>query len=204
MFMSAFFMFIGLTGNIATGKSAAFRIFCALRNAIRFDADAEVHALYRTEIVKKQLVSNFGTEVIDENGDVDRELIRRLFLTDSSVRPYLEGLFHPLVYERYEKKCQQLKQGEVLVADIPLLFEKDSNYRFDYVVTVACSSDIQLKRLISRSGLDKHTAMEMIKKQVALSYKISQSDFVLWNNGSLDQLQSQLNTLVHHIFNECR
>lgn len=202
--MSAFFMRIGLTGNIATGKSVAFQALCKLDQVVGFDADAEVHSLYETDEVKNAIVSHFGADVIDEAGNVDRARLRGLFLKDPNVKVILEGLFHPLVYERYEEVSSNLGSREILVADIPLLFEKESAYQFSSVITVACSSDIQLRRLMSRSNLDKAVALEMIKKQVALSHKMSKSDFVLWNNGSLDQFQNQLNLLVHHIFNEYR
>ena len=193
-------MHIGLTGNIATGKSVVYRALCERENVVGFDADAVVHQLYSTDEVRDQLVSAFSSAILNESGMVDRKEVRRLFLECEGVKETLENVFHPLVHARYLKVASSLEPGQCLLADIPLLFEKSTPYEFDTIITVACSSEVQLKRLMERSKLDKKEAMAMIKKQVALSYKMRHSNHVLWNNGSLDLLQRQLNLLVHHIF----
>ncbi len=193
-------MQLGLTGNIATGKSTVFRWLSKRSDFLGFDADAVVHQLYSQSSVVDQLVAEFSCCILDEAGVVDRSQIRKLFLNDENVRGKLEAIFHPLVYMEYQKRFADLQPNQVMLADIPLLFEKESPYHFDYTITVACSEDLQLSRLIARSNLDKNAALKMINKQVALSHKMSQSDCVLWNNGSLDQLQRQLNLLVHRIF----
>jgi len=193
-------MQLGLTGNIATGKSTVFRLLSKRNDFLGFDADAVVHRLYGQSTVVDRLIAEFSCCILDESGVVDRSQIRKLFLADESVRGRLEAIFHPLVYMEYQKSLSELQPNQVMLADIPLLFEKESPYDFDYTVTVACSTDLQLSRLIARSNLDKDVALKMINKQVALSYKMRQSDCVLWNNGSLDLLQRQLNLLVHRIF----
>ncbi len=193
-------MQLGLTGNIATGKSTVYALLMEREDTVGFDADAVVHALYDTAEVQEELMARLGPQILQADGTVCRGQIREAFLRDQTVRPFLEDVFHPRVHTQYSQLLGALPADKVLVADIPLLYEKETPYEFDAVVTVACSADLQLSRLMSRSALDKATALKMIKKQVALSYKILQADHVIWNNGGVDQLRNQLDLLVHHIF----
>ena len=181
-------MKLGLTGTIATGKSTVYKLLLNKSEVIGFDADEVVHQLYERTDVIDRLTVEFGSEILGKGGGVDRSSLRSLFLADAGVRPRLESIFHPLVYEEFLNKEADLTSGQVLLADIPLLFEKADPYCFDAVVVVACSPDKQLSRLISRSKLDRETALKMISKQVKLDFKISKSDFVLWNNGSMSSL----------------
>ncbi len=197
-------MQLGLTGNIATGKSTVFKHLLSLEGVVGFDADAVVHQLYRTDEVKQELMSAFGEQIVRAEGEVDRAVLRQLFLSQDGVREQLEAIFHPKVHAEYEQLTSQKSEGQVLVADIPLLFEKQVPYEFDKTIVVACGATVQLERLQSRSGLDRETAQAMINKQVALSSKIDKADHVIWNNGDLAMLQRQIDSLVYHIFNECR
>jgi len=197
--MSAFFMLIGLTGNIATGKSTIYKLLCEYENVQGFDADKVVDSLYSNPDVITELVEELGESIIN-NESISRVKVRELFLSDSQVRNILEKIFHPRVYKEYLNLFHSLPKGHHLLADIPLLFEKETPYDFDKIITIACSDKIQLSRLMLRSSLDKETALAMIKKQVALSEKMRQSDIVLWNNGNLDHLQRQINLLVEQIF----
>lgn len=193
-------MLIGLTGNIATGKSTVFQEFLNREKIIGFNADEVVSDLYKTENVISSLTDSLGTEILTKSGEIDRRKVRTLFLSDLSVRPLLENLFHPMVRSRYEELCQSLQSDQSLIAEIPLLFEKEMPYEFETTIVVACSPETQLQRLLKRSKLDRNTAEKMIKKQVALERKVSMSDYVLWNEGGLPQLQRQINTLNHHLF----
>lgn len=193
-------MIIGLTGNIATGKSTVYRELVSLRHVVGFDADAVVHELYLHEEVVCELVSAFGSDIFNASGEVCRNKLRERFLTVSDARLLLEDIFHPRVRSEYGSLVQAIKPSEHLIADIPLLFEKELPYVFDKVIVVTCSAETQLKRLMVRSGLDRSVAREMINKQVALSEKVAKADYVLWNEGCPEQLQRQIKTLVHHLF----
>jgi len=193
-------MHIGLTGNISTGKSTVYNILCQREDVLGFDADKVVHSLYSDSDVVDTLIAEFGSSIRGDDNLISRHKLRNLFLKDSSVRGVLESVFHPRVHQEYLETFDRLEQGQSLLADIPLLFEKETPYKFDKVITVACSADIQLSRLMSRSNLDKDIASAMIEKQVALSDKMRQSDIVIWNNAGLDLLQNQINLLEEYIF----
>lgn len=193
-------MILGLTGNIATGKSTVFKRLTQSQNIKGFDADQCVYDLYKEEAVIKELVSLFGKEVLDDGGNPVRSIIRREILKNPELKKELEGVFHPRVQDSFHRVKESLAEGEHLVADIPLLFEKDVAYPLDRVIVVACSSDTQFKRLRLRSKLDIDTTNAMIASQVSISHKISLADHVIWNEGCHDQLERQIDTLIHHIF----
>lgn len=192
-------MTIGLTGGIATGKSSVLKALGLLPGINTFSADEVVHDLYSKPHVISQVLNVFGAEVFSE-GQLSRVKIREQFLSDPNAKSSLEGIMHPLVRNEYESAVASIKPGCHLVAEIPLLFETGVSYDFDKVIVVALSENQQLLRLKERSGLDTNEAKEMISKQVALSVKIDKADHILWNEGSLDQLQRQIDILVHHIF----
>ena len=112
--MPAFFMHIGLTGNIATGKSTVFRLLTEREGVVGFDADLVVHDLYQRKSVVDQLVSHLGSGILDEQGAVSRVNVRNLFLEDKKVRGLLESIFHPLVYEEYLMLSSNLSSGSIL------------------------------------------------------------------------------------------
>lgn len=195
-------MQLGLTGSIATGKSTVYERMLKDPRLVGFDADAVVHHLYAQREVIEQLADIFGGAILSPDGTANRDRLRELFLKDSGVKGQLEEIFHPRVRRAYQTLLAQVRSDQIILADIPLLLERNVPYEFDGVVVVACSSQTQLLRLKARSSLDTETARELINMQIALTSKIDKADYVLWNEGSPLQLQRQIDTLVHHLFNE--
>ncbi len=192
-------MKIGLTGNIATGKSLCYEIMTQHEKVVGFDADAEVQRLYKEPHVIEELVLALGDGILNVQGELERSRIRELFLRKPEVKKLLEDIFHPKVQASYEANVCSLDKGKVLLADIPLLYETN-RYHFDKVIVVGCSSQTQLLRLQKRSGFDKTTARDLACKQMCLYEKMHYADVVLWNEGNKDQLRRQIETLCNHLF----
>ncbi len=193
-------MILGLTGNIATGKSTVFKRLIQSPNIKGFDADQCVTDLYKKQEVLADLIELFGKEVVDDEGNPVRSIIRTAVFNNIELKKELESIFHPRVQDSFHRVKESLVEGQHLVADIPLLFEKDVEYPLDRVIVVACSSATQFKRLRLRSKLDIDTTKAMITSQVSISHKISLADHVIWNEGCHAQLERQIDTLIHHIF----
>ena len=193
-------MLLGLTGNIATGKSTVFDYLTSRSYILGFDADAVVHELYRCDAVRDELVSCFGEGILGSDQKPCRQKLRALLLSQPDAKPQLEKVFHERVREKYQEKVDSLQSGQWLVADIPLLYETEKLYLFEHVVVVACSKMMQIKRFRERSKLDRDSITKMMNLQDALSQKMVRADFVLWNEGSLSQLHKQIDTLVLHLF----
>ncbi len=192
-------MRICLTGGIATGKSSILDYYKEHTECAIFDADNEVSNLYQTSEIKDEICNYFGMKAYDMHGRVDKAYLRARMLTDDLAKGFLENLFHPLVREKFMFMSKELMRGESLISEIPLYYESESSYDFDFIVVVACSRETQISRLQERSGLDRNEALAIIERQLCLSEKMLRADFVLWNEGNKSQIIYQARSLADHL-----
>ena len=185
---------VGITGGIGCGKSTAARRF-ERRGFRLLDSDQIVRdRVLREPAVVASLRERYGDAVFDARGAVDRpELARRVFSADAE-REWLEGLTHPLVFAAW-REAFAADPAARWVVEVPLLFEKGLENWFDFTVCVALSPEQQLARLEQR-GLSRELAGQRISKQLPLARKIELSDFVLWNQGSPEFLEAQVDGLA--------
>ncbi|MDQ6810256.1 MAG: dephospho-CoA kinase [Verrucomicrobiota bacterium] len=189
---------IGITGGIATGKSA----FCAALGEVSggtfFDADRAAHELSQNdEEVRGLIVSEFGPEAYKTNGDLNRALIRSIVFADAGKKRALEQILHPRIRRQWNSEADRRRHSaELFFADIPLLYETQGEILCDRVVVVACSAEVQRERLMKRMGIERGNAEAMIAAQMPLEEKIRRADHVVWNNGPRAVLSAQAARLV--------
>ncbi len=189
-------MVLGITGGVGCGKSTAGRLF-ERRGFRRLDLDVLVRERVLTApAIVAALRARYGGAVLDSAGAVNRAaLAERVFSNDAELR-WLEELTHPEVRALWSDFAKiALADGVNSVVEVPLLFEKSLENRFDFTVCVACTPEKQLDRL-ERRGLNRTFAGQRISKQLPLTRKIELSDFVLWNDGSEEFLQTQVDRLA--------
>lgn len=175
------------------GKSAAASMFERLGFKL-IDSDALVREQVLTQApVVAAVGARFGPDVLAKDGSIDRAKLGRRVFSSEADRLWLEELTHPLVFELW-RKALATGAGERWVVEVPLLFEKNLENWFDFTVCVACAPAQQLARLEQR-GLPHALAEQRISKQLPLARKIELADFVLWNDGSVQFLQDQVNEL---------
>lgn len=186
---------IGLTGSIATGKTEVAKLFSAAHIPV-FDADAEVHRIYRNKQVVKMLGEHFPDAI--HNGEIDRQGLGRIVLSDATKLKTLEELIHPLVRAQREKFLTKWKKenSNFVVMDIPLLYETGQSKDVDYVIVVSTPENIQRERALSRPGMTDEKLVGILRRQVPDSKKREYADFVIENAGSLDQLDKQVAALI--------
>lgn len=187
-------MVIGLTGGIGCGKSTVGRLL-EIRGLRRLDSDQIVRdrVLVRAEVVAA-VRDYFGPGVITGAGAVDRPALAAIVFADDGAREWLENLIHPLVIAAWREAIATAPAARWVV-EVPLLFEKGLEKGFDFTACVACSPEQQFVRLEQR-GLPRVLAGPRIAKQMPLTRKIELSDFVLWNEGSTEFLEDQVDRLV--------
>ncbi len=158
------------------------------------DSDALVReqVLPQTQIVAA-VRERFGEGVLAKDGSIDRAKLGQQVFGNEDHRVWLEELTHPLVFDLWRKALATDAAGRWVV-EVPLLFEKNLENWFDFTVCVACAPAQQLARLEQR-GLSHALAEQRISKQLPLARKIELADFVLWNDGSVQFLQDQVNEL---------
>jgi dephospho-CoA kinase len=190
---------IGLTGGIATGKSAVTRLLAA-RGAVTFSADEAARAvLVPKGPALRRIAAEFGPEMLTPLGDLDRGRMGRLAFADSEARRRLERILHPLIRSllraQIEAAQSDLSPEALLVVEIPLLYEGGLETWFDEVVVVAASEAKQRERLRQRDGLNPAEIDRRLAAQWPLDRKIARADHVLVNDGSLTQLDAAVETL---------
>jgi dephospho-CoA kinase len=185
---------IGVTGGIGCGKSTVAAMMAA-RGFRRIDSDQ----LIRDEVltlpeVRAQLADRFGGTVLGPDGFVNRRRLAEVAFADDTALAFLEEVTHPQLFECWRRLLAEKPAGGWVV-EVPLLFEKKLENWFDFTVCVACAPAQQLARLEQR-GLPHALAEQRISKQLPLARKIELSDFVLWNEGTAQFLQAQVDQLV--------
>lgn len=172
---------IGLTGGFGSGKSTVLKMFQRL-GADVFDADAQVQRLLDTAAVKKKIRHEFGLEVFS-GAKLDRnKMAEKVFGAPRRLK-VLEKILHPLVRRAMRRQAARSRK-KVLICDIPLLYEKKWQDKFDGVIVVAASLPTRLRRLRKR-GYSKTEALRRIEAQLPLNVKIKKATHVVNNNASL-------------------
>src|ERR1700730_5710013 len=191
---------IGITGGISTGKSTFVNYLRELLPGAKFfDADAMARELTQhDENVLAEIRRKFGNDIFDANGQLNRSALRAMVFQASEKRRELEQILHPPIRQHWSGEAEKhRKLNDYFFADIPLLYETGGEKLCDRVVVVACSEEVQLRRLMKRTGLDRNSATAIIAAQMALTEKVKRADHVVWNNGRESVLAGQARFLMN-------
>ena len=188
---------IGITGGIASGKSTVTN-FLRKKGFEVVDADAVVHQLQKPGARLFQiLVEHFGEKILLEDGELNRPLLASLIFNNSDEREWSKQTQGIIIRQELGTLRDKFYETEELFfMDIPLLFEQDYAAWFDETWLVYVSPDVQLKRLMKRNHLSKESAEARLASQWSLEEKKKLANHLLDNNGSRDQLLSQVVTLL--------
>ena len=188
---------IGITGGIASGKSTVTN-FLRQKGFEVVDADALVHQLQKPGGRLYQiLVEHFGEKVLLEDGKLNRPLLASLIFSNSEEREWSKETQGQIIREELGSLRDKFSETEELFfMDIPLLFEQDYASWFDETWLVYVRRDTQLDRLMNRDQLSKESAETRLASQWTLEEKKKFATYILDNNGSREQLLSQVVTLL--------
>jgi dephospho-CoA kinase len=187
-------MTIGVTGGMGCGKSTAARQFEA-KGCRLIDSDE----LIRTQILTApEVIATarewWGEDVVQADGQLNRSAVARRIFTDDDQLSAWEAEIHPRLYDRWRELLKS-DPAAPWVIEVPLLFEQRLENWFDFIVCVASSPDVQLARLSER-GIPHALAGQRISKQMALDRKLELADVVLWNDGSAEFLEQQVDQVL--------
>ena len=188
---------IGITGGIASGKSTVTN-FLREQGFQVVDADAVVHQLQKPGgRLYQLLVHHFGQEFILENGELNRPLLASLIFSNPEEQEWSKQTQGEIIREELAALRDQLAQTEaIFFMDIPLLFEQDYSAWFDETWLVYVDRDVQVERFMKRDQLSKEVAESRLSAQWSLEEKTKLASRILDNNGSRDQLVSQVVKLL--------
>ena len=188
---------LGLTGSIAMGKSTAAGFFAETGVPVH-DADATVHRLYESEAAPAIEAAFPGTTV---GGKVDRAKLAARVLGDPAALKRLESIVHPLVRESEKRFLAQAESNgaQVVVLDIPLLFETGGEDRVDAVVTVSAPAQVQRARLMQRPGMTEEKMQALIANQLPDAEKRARADFIVDSSQGFDAARAQVAEILRKV-----
>ncbi|XP_071698201.1 dephospho-CoA kinase-like isoform X2 [Rutidosis leptorrhynchoides] len=192
---------IGLTGGIASGKSTVSNLFKANGFPV---VDADVIArdvLKRGSGGWRKVVAAFGDDILADNGEVDRAKLGQIVFTDPSKRQLLNRLLAPYISYGilWEVFKLWIKGCNIIVLDVPLLFEANMDRWTNPIIVVWVDPETQLQRLMSRDRTSAQDAQNRINAQMPLDLKRSKADIVIDNNGSLEDLNENFKKILNHV-----
>jgi dephospho-CoA kinase len=185
---------VALTGGIGSGKSLVGEILEEL-GALVIDSDQLAReVIERGSPGYEEVITAFGDSILSE-GQIDRAKLAAVVFKEEDLRKKLESIIHPLVREAAEKLARNLPSGAILVNQIPLLVESDGAKRFDFVITVSADEEIRRERLRLR-GLKDYEITERMAAQVADLDREKIANYILRNDGSIDELTRAVEELM--------
>lgn len=190
---------LGITGKIASGKSTVLNILKDKGYKI-FSSDQEVARLYSLVKVRQGLIDIFGEQVLNDNLTISKEFIKQEISKKPTKKKELENYIHPLVKNSIKEFIQKNKNEKLIIIEVPLMFEQRIYTLFDYILGIDCSYITQVEHLKHRGSKTIETDL-VINQSNQFDKNVSKCDFIINNDGTLDELNSQINTILNSILN---
>ena len=186
---------LGLTGSIGMGKSTTAKLFADQGCAV-WDADAAVHRLYGKGGAAVQPMAAVFPDAI-EDGEVCRAALKRIIGANPQALKQIEAIVHPLVaQDRAEFRAQA--QSDILVFDIPLLFETGGNAEMDAVACVTVDAKTQQERVLERGTMTLEQFRHILQKQMPIEEKMARADYVI-ETDTLEHAEAQVAEILANI-----
>ena len=190
---------VGLTGGIGTGKSTASQHFSSL-GAYVINADEEAKNLISTnETVQNELIAEFGTDIIDGTGSVNKKKLARIAFQDQDHQQRLNSVVHPYIYNLIDKEFNQVLnvgKHDIFIVDGALIFESGYDVHLDYVIVVTAQLKNRMERALGRETLSREEILKRIEFQWPEKEKVNLADFVIHNDGTEKELHKNIEGLV--------
>ena len=196
------FLLVGLTGGIATGKSAVDAVLREL-GAVIIDADVLAREVVEPgEPALAEIAAEFGPTVLDPGGRLDRKALGAIVFADPERRRTLEAMTHPRIRERFQQRVDALAAENfrgLVFFDAPVLIESGNYRTMDRLVVVIADEATQLARLMARDGIDRDEALRKIRSQMPLADKAKLADYVIDNSGDRAATEAEVRRVYQEL-----
>jgi dephospho-CoA kinase len=195
-------MYIGLTGNIASGKSTVAKLFEQF-GVYTIDAD-EISKIIMSKngSAYNAIIEYFGKNILNEVNEINRAKLKEIVFNNPKERKILEEIVQPKIIE-YEKKLVGKIKGKdsnaIIMTHAALIIEKNTYKRFDKVIVIYISKENQLNRLLKRDNMSLQLAKKIISSQMPIEEKLKYADIIIDNNGTLDDLKSEVDRIIQDL-----
>lgn len=181
---------VAISGNIASGKSTVQNILSSIGYKV---IDTDIIAENLRKDFRAEIVNVFsGFDILSENGEISRRKLGNVIFNDKNLKEKLEKFMHPKIRNEVFKFFDAHKDEKFVFVGIPLLFETGMDKDYDKIIFVHTDDEIRLERLIKRNGYTLEYAKKRIESQMPQNEKELKSDYVINNNGSVEELRSQI------------
>jgi dephospho-CoA kinase len=193
---------IGMTGGIGSGKSSVAEMFKD-EGAYVIDFDYLARVVVEPDTPAwRDIVDYFGPEIISPDRTLNRSKLAEIVFSDAKSRKALEGFTHPRIFKERDILIKDIKKKDpkaIVIVDIPLLFELSLKKKFDKVILVYVSRDVQIKRAVKRGVLAKEEVEKRLQAQISIEEKKLLSDYIINNEGSLKYTRDQVRKVTHEL-----
>lgn len=190
---------VGLTGGIGSGKSTASKFFEKL-GAFILDADKEAkNLLEKNEIVQHEVISEFGTDIINATGKVDKNKLARVAFQDVDHQRRLNSVVHPYIYDLIDKTFDKvLSDGkyDVFIIDAAMIYESGYDIHLDYIIVITAQLKNRMERALARKTLTREEILKRIEFQWPEEEKVGMADFVIHNDGTEKELNDNIKSII--------
>lgn len=192
-------MYLGLTGNIASGKSTIAALF-EKHGCYTIDADNISRIVMAPDgSAYPAIVEAFSHHILDDQQQINRAALKDIVFQDESKRKLLESIVHPAIHD-YERKWVGSIKGKddkaIIITHAALIIEKDSYKRFDSIIVINVNEQIQRSRLLKRDGMNPKLAEKIMNSQMPINEKLKYANFIIDNNGSIDDLAHEVERVM--------
>ena len=191
---------IGITGGMGSGKSSVCEIL--EKHGVKIiEADKVAKSLYSTEPeLKDKIIQSFGSSVLDDWGEVSfKQLAEKAFKDDNSAA-LLNQITHPFIRDAIRDKIiDHSMTNDIIAVDAALLFEGELLYTVDYIITVSAPIKVRVNRIVSSGRFSEEEALKRISYQLSDKEKAEKADFVIHNNGTLEELKKNVESIYNEI-----
>lgn len=195
---------IGLTGNIACGKSLVEK-FLETKGFPIIDADKIVHSLFENEKVKEQICLMFKDyNILNPDKSINRQKMGEIIFNNEALKQRLEELIHPIVKNKintFFKQNSDEFDKKLVFCSVPLLFEAHFEDLFDKIILVYSNKEVQLERLMKRNNFSKEEALLRINVQDSMEEKKKLSNFVVDNSFEISETEKQIEKIIEQLEN---
>lgn len=193
---------VALTGGIGSGKSSVAEMFKD-EGAYVIDFDYLARVVVEPDTPAwRDIVDYFGPEIISPDRTLNRSKLAEIVFSDAKSRKALESFTHPRIFEKRDTLIKDIKKKDphaVVIIDVPLLFELSLSRKFDKVILVYVSRDVQIKRAVKRGVLAKEEVEKRLQAQISIEEKTLLSDYIINNEGSLKYTRDQARKVIHEL-----
>ncbi len=199
-------LIVGLTGGVASGKTAVSRV---LREEGAFIIDADQIARELVQPRKpawNEIIKAFGKEILQEDGSIQRKKLADKIFTDPEQRKVLNQILHPRIEKEIDRRAREIGQTHpeaIVVIDAPLLVELGMHHKVDRLIVVTSTQSQQVERLKKRDGRSPEEASRLLSSQISIEEKVILADFIVRNEGSLEEMKKKAKEVFKELKRVC-